>query len=188
MEEATETAVAFFSHLYNHNEYSEFAKLCIHLLIIISLDSVECEQAISNLNTLKTNCCTCISPRHLQDALRLALEKRPASEFPWKRLSALSLLAPSYTITSFLTLFRYHGYRKISFLSEITGHRFVRHIPFFCLAAWLYFLTWLHGRGESRIWKGAAGDWGPVLNKVFLEGGLGDEWNGGMTECIFLKS
>ena len=51
-----------------------------------------------------------------QDALRLALDKRPANEFPWKRL--MNLLAPSYTITSFRALFRYHGYRKISFLSE----------------------------------------------------------------------
>ena len=86
MEESKESAVAFFSHLYNnYNEYSEFAKLCIHLLTI-SPDRVECERAISNLNTLKTKYRTCLTPRHLQDALRLALEKRSANEFPWKRL------------------------------------------------------------------------------------------------------
>ena len=63
MEESKESAVAFFSHLYNHNEYSEFAKLCIHLLTI-SPDSVECERAISNLNTLKNKYRTCLTPRH----------------------------------------------------------------------------------------------------------------------------
>ena len=44
-----------FSHICTTTmtyEYSEFAKLCIHLLTI-SPDSVECERAISNLNTLK---------------------------------------------------------------------------------------------------------------------------------------
>ena len=63
MEESKESAVSFFSHLYNHNEYSEFSKLCIHLLTI-SPDSVECERAISNLNTLKNNYHTCLTPRH----------------------------------------------------------------------------------------------------------------------------
>ena len=63
VEECKESAVAFFSHLYNnYSEYSEFAKLCIHLLTI-SPDSVECERAISNLNTLKKQISYMLDPQ-----------------------------------------------------------------------------------------------------------------------------
>ena len=63
MEESKESAVAFFLHLYNHNEYSEFAEHCIHLLTI-SPDSVEFERVISNLNTIKNKYRTCLTSRH----------------------------------------------------------------------------------------------------------------------------
>ena len=88
-EENGKDPVAFFVDLYNYSEYSELAKMCLHLYTI-SPDSVECERAISNLNLVKTVYRTSLTAEHLQAALRLALEKRSPGDFPWSKFEMKS--------------------------------------------------------------------------------------------------
>ena len=65
--------------------YPELSRIAVGILVIAP-ENASCERAFSIMKFIKNNKCSCLSQLHLDNALRIGLETREPSDFPFEQL------------------------------------------------------------------------------------------------------
>ena len=65
--------------------YPELSRIAVGILVIAP-ENASCERAFSIMKFIKNNQRSCLSQLHLDNALRIGLETREPSDFPFEQL------------------------------------------------------------------------------------------------------
>ena len=68
-----------------HYVYPELSRIAVGILVIVP-ENASCERAFSIMKFIKNNQRSCLSQLHLDNALRIGLETREPSDFPFEQL------------------------------------------------------------------------------------------------------